>query len=130
MVWVTVVVLAAILHYLVLGMLVGRARVRYGVDAPACTGHPMFERWFRVHQNSLEMLIAFVPAVWLYGWWVSQTWATVLGCLFVAARILYTIQYVRDPATRHIGAGLSFLSVTILVLGCLYGAFRIGFGWN
>ena len=121
MVWVSAVVLLAILQYMVLGMLVGRARVWYGVSAPACTGHPKFERWFRAHQNSLEMLIAFVPALWLYGWWVSATWGVAIGLVFVAARIIYTVEYISDPKSRALGAGLSFLTIIVLVIGGLYG---------
>jgi glutathione S-transferase len=120
MVWVSAVVLLAVLQFVVLGMIVGLARGRFNVPAPATTGHPTFERLFRIHQNSLEMLIAFVPGVWLYGWWVSQTWATALGVLFLAARILYAIQYVRDPKTRAIGASLSFIIILILIVGDLY----------
>ena len=120
MVWVSAVVLLAVLQFVVLGMLVGLARGRYKIHAPATSGHPTFERLFRAHQNSLEMLIAFIPGVWLYGWWVSQTWATALGIVFLVARLLYTIQYVNDPKTRQIGASLSFLIVTILIVGDLY----------
>lgn len=125
MVWVSAVVLVAVLQYLVLGMMVGRARVRYHIVAPACTGDPIFERWFRVHQNSLEMLIAFIPSVWLFGMWVSPTWATGIGVLFIAARIIYAAQYISDPKTRELGAGLSFLSTVVLVLGAIYGLIRI-----
>jgi glutathione S-transferase len=128
MVWVSAVVLLAILQFVVLGMMVGMARGRFGIHAPATTGHPTFERLFRAHANSLEMLIAFIPGVWLYGWWVSQTWAAGLGLLFVLARILYTIQYVRDPKTREIGAGLSFIVVLVLIVGDLYAVLRLGFG--
>jgi len=126
MVWVSAVILLAILQYLVIGALVGRARGWYGVAAPATTGHPKFERWFRVQQNSLEMLIAFIPAMWLYGWWVSPTWAVGIGLVFVAARIIYSIQYIQEPGSRHVGAGLSFLSVFALVIGGIWGAVRIG----
>lgn len=125
MAWVSAVVLIAILQFVVLGMIVGAARGRFNVPAPATTGHPTFERLFRVHQNSLEMLIAFIPGVWLYGWWVSQTWATALGLIFLAARFIYAIQYVRDPKTRTIGAGLSFIIVLILIVGDLYGVARL-----
>lgn len=125
MVWVSAVVLVAVLQYIVFGIMVGMARGRFNVAAPAVAGHPTFERLFRVHQNSLEMLIAFIPGVWLYGWWVSQTWATALGILFIAARIIYAIQYVRDPKTREIGAGLSFLVIIILVVGDLYSVVRL-----
>ena len=129
MVWVSVVILLALLQYMVVGSLVGVARGRYHVAAPAVTGHPMFERWFRVHQNSLEMLIAFVPAMWLFGWWVSQAWATAIGLVYVAARILYTVQYLKDPKTREIGAGLSFLAIFVLIVGCLIKAVAIGLGY-
>jgi glutathione S-transferase len=125
MLWVTAVVVIALLQYIALGMAVGIARGRFGIRAPATTGHPTFERLFRAHANSLEMLIAFVPGVWLYGWWISQTWATSLGIVFIAARFLYVFQYVRDPRTREIGAGLSFLVVVILLVGDLYGVVRL-----
>ena len=125
MAWVTAVVLIALLQYIALGMAVGIARGRFGVRAPATTGHPTFERLFRAHANTLEMLIAFIPGVWLYGWWVSQTWATGLGIVFIAARFLYVFQYVRDPRTREIGAGLSFVVVIILLVGDLYGVVRL-----
>lgn len=126
MVWVSAVVLVAILQFIVLGMLVGMARGRFNVPAPATTGHPTFDRLFRAHQNSLEMLIAFIPCIWLYGWWVSQTWATALGLIYLAARIIYVIQYVKDPKSRHFGAGLSFVILFILVLGDLYAVLRLG----
>ncbi len=128
MVWVSAVILLALLQYMVLGVLVGLARGRYKVAAPAVTGHPLFERWFRVHQNSLELLIAFIPAMWLFGWWVSQAWATGIGLVYVAARILYAIQYVRDPTSREFGATLSFLAIFVLIIGGLYQAAMIGFG--
>jgi uncharacterized membrane protein YecN with MAPEG domain len=125
MVWVSAIVLVAVLQFLVLGMLVGLARGRYKIAAPATSGHPAFERLFRVHQNSLEMLIVFIPSIWLYGWWVSQTWATGLGVVFLVARILYAIQYTQEPRSRRIGAMLSFLILTILVVGDLYAVLAL-----
>jgi hypothetical protein len=125
MVWVSAVILLAVLQYVITGLIVGRARVWYGVAAPACTGHPKFERWFRVHQNSLEMLIAFIPAMWLFGWWVSPTWAVGIGLFFVAARILYTAEYVAEPRTRALGAGISYITIIALVVGGIAGLVRI-----
>jgi uncharacterized MAPEG superfamily protein len=57
---------------------------------------------------------------------VSQTWAVGIGLVFVAARILYSIQYIVDPRTRAFGAGLSYLAVFVLVIGGIVGAVRIG----
>ena len=125
MVWVSAVILLAILQYVVIGLIVARARVWYAVPAPACTGHPKFERWFRVHQNSLEMLMAFVPAMWLFGWWVSPTWGVAVGLFFVAGRIIYAAQYVAEPRTRMLGALLSYFTILVLVIGGLWGLIRL-----
>ena len=38
------VAVLAVIQYMVFSVLVGRARVRYGVKAPATSGHEMFER--------------------------------------------------------------------------------------
>jgi uncharacterized membrane protein YecN with MAPEG domain len=121
---VAIVIVIALLEYVVFGALVGRARGRYGVKAPATSGHEVFERYFRVHYNTLELLVAFVPAMWLFGTYVSPTWAALLGLVFVAGRILYLLSYVKDPAKREIGFGLSVLPIGVLLIGALWGAAR------
>ena len=45
---VAIVTLVALLVYFYMGMRVGRGRVLYGITAPAVTGHPDFERAYRV----------------------------------------------------------------------------------
>ena len=45
---VAVVIALALIEYLLFAILVARARVRCHVPAPATTGHPVFERYFRV----------------------------------------------------------------------------------
>ncbi len=46
--FVVLIAALALLEYVFFGYLVGRARGRYGVNAPAVTGEPMFERYHRV----------------------------------------------------------------------------------
>lgn len=46
--WVELIAVCAVIEYLVLGTLVGRARGKYKVAAPAITGNPVFERYYRV----------------------------------------------------------------------------------
>jgi glutathione S-transferase len=111
-----VVILLALLEYSVFSGLVGRARGRYGVKAPAMTGHPQFERAHRVHQNTLEALIVFVPAVWIYGLYVSAKWGAALGLVFIVARAIYAVGYLRDPEKRGPGAGLTFLVNGVLLI--------------
>jgi glutathione S-transferase len=121
---VSIVVLIAAIEFMVLGGMVGRARAKYGVAAPAISGHPIFERHFRVHYNTLEQLIVFVPAIVLFGIHVSDLWGAILGAVFVIARIPYAIGYVSDPKKREIGSILGFSALIPLVLGALYGAIR------
>ena len=121
---VAVVIVLALLEYVVFGMLVGRARGLYGVKAPAISGHEIFDRYFRVHQNTLELLVAFVPAMWLFGLYVDSRWAALLGLVYVVARILYLRGYVKDPAKREIGFGMSVLPILVLLVGALWGAAR------
>jgi len=124
MMWVTAVILLALIEFLVLGMLVGRARAKYAIAAPAVTGNEMFERYFRVHYNTLEHLIVFIPAIWFFGTYVSPLWASVLGVVYLIGRIVYAIGYIKAPEKRGAGMGLSMLPNVILVLGALIGSVR------
>jgi len=119
--FVALVGLLALLQYLVFGVLVGRARGKYGVKAPAVTGHEVFERYFRVQQNTLELLVVFLPALWLFALYVSATWAAILGTVYLVGRVLFLRGYVADPSKREIGFGLSFLPILVLVIGALIG---------
>jgi len=121
---VAVVIALALFQYVVFAMLVGWARGKYGVKAPAVTGHEIFERYFRVHQNTLELLVAFVPAIWLFGLYVDPTWAALLGLVYLVARVLYLRGYVANPAKREVGFALSVLPVFVLLAGALWGAGR------
>jgi uncharacterized MAPEG superfamily protein len=114
-------ILLALLEYALMAALVGRARGKYGVQAPATTGHPQFERVNRVHVNTLENLVLFVPAVLIFAHYVSPAWAAGLGFLFVIARALYAVGYLKAPEKRALGAGLTGLAVMTLVLGGLVG---------
>jgi uncharacterized MAPEG superfamily protein len=121
---VAVVIALALVQYVVFAMLVGWARGKYGVKAPAVTGHETFDRYFRVHQNTLELLVVFVPAIWLFGIYVDPTWAALLGLVYLVARVLYLRGYVADPAKREVGFALSVLPVFVLLAGALWGAGR------
>lgn len=116
--------LLALLEYIGMGWLVGRARAKYGIAAPAMTGHPDFERTNRVHVNTLENLIIFLPAVWIFATYVSVRWAAVLGFVFVAARAVYAAGYLKAAERRGVGAGVTGIVVVVLVVGGLIGLAR------
>jgi len=119
-----IVIILAVLEYIVFGILVGRARGRYGIKAPATTGHDVFERYFRVHQNTAETLIAFIPAISLFALFLNPNWAAWIGLVYIIGRIVYFRAYVADPAKRSAGYGLSIFPILVLLIGGLIGAIR------
>jgi uncharacterized MAPEG superfamily protein len=119
---VTIVIVLALLQFVTFGFLVGSARARYGVKAPAITGNEVFERYFRVQQNTLELLVSFVPSVWLFGLYVSPLWAAGLGAVYLVGRVVYFKAYVADPAKRGAGFGLSMLPIAAMMIGVLVAA--------
>ena len=58
-----IVGLLALLEYWIFLIMTGQARGRFGVAAPATTGHPVFERYFRVQMNTIEQLVLFLPGL-------------------------------------------------------------------
>ena len=124
MAYVDIVTALALLQFVVFGFKVGRARGRHGVKAPAVTGNETFERYFRVQQNTLEQLIVFLPGLYLFSHYFKPQVAAVLGAIYLIGREIYAFTYVKDPAKREIGYGLTFLPTVILVLGGLFGAVR------
>lgn len=124
MAWVSLVIVLALIEFFVFLFQVGRARDRYGIAAPATTGNEIFERHFRVQQNTMEQLLLFLPSIWLFGTFISATWAAALGAIFIVGRAIYAVTYVRDPKSRSVGFLLSMLPNAVLMLGALYGAIR------
>ncbi|MEJ6593498.1 MAG: MAPEG family protein, partial [SAR86 cluster bacterium] len=115
--YLTIVTLLALIQFIWLGARVGAARGKYGVSAPATTGHDLFERHYRVHYNTLEALVVFLPALWAFGYYLGQYWAAGLGVVYLVGRVIYAISYVKDPKSRGMGMLLSSLPVYILLLG-------------
>jgi uncharacterized MAPEG superfamily protein len=120
--YVAIVALLALLQYVAFGMAVGHARAKYGVKAPSIAGHEVFERYFRVQQNTLELIVVLLPALWLFAQYVDAAWAAALGVVYLVGRTLYFFGYVRDPAKRELGFALTALPIVVLLLGALIGA--------
>ncbi len=109
--------------YFVLGGMVSQARGKYGVPAPTTTGDPGFERVYRIHQNTGEQLIVFLPSLWMFAFHVSDLWATALAVVFIAGRIIYARSYFTDPASRAPGFMIGAGATVILLVGAVIGAF-------
>ncbi len=118
---VAMVTVISLILFLWMGIRVGSARQRHAVTAPATTGHPEFERHFRVQANTLEGLVLFLPSLWLFAIYVYEPIAAGLGLVWVIGRIMYMMSYVKDPAKRGRGFGIQALAMLVLLIGALGG---------
>ena len=116
-----VVTLAALITYQGTAMAVGQARVKHKVMPPATSGPEEFERALRVQQNTLEQLVFFLPTFWLAALLGSETWACLLGFIWVGGRVAYGIGYRQAPGKRGPGFGISFLSSVALLVMAIVG---------
>ena len=103
------------------GLAVARARGTTGLKAPATTGHPDFERAYRVQMNTLEWLPIMLPALWLFALYVSDPWAAVVGLVWIAGRVMYMIAYQAAAEKRGRGFLVQWLATVVLWLGALAG---------
>jgi glutathione S-transferase len=126
--YVDLVALLAVAQLVFFSVLVGRARGRYGVKAPAVTGHELFERAYRVQMNTLELLVAFLPALFIAARYWPQEYVAIIGAVYLLGRLVYWRSYTRAPASRGLGFILSILPVLALLLAALVGVVRTGLG--
>jgi len=66
--------------------------------------------------------VLFLPSLWLFGTYVSDPLAGILGLCWTGARALYASQYYEDASKRGPGAALTFLISILLLIGGTIGA--------
>ena len=103
---------------------VGRARGKYQIKAPAVSGHEQFERAYRIQLNTIENVLMFLPALWLYAIFIGDKGAGDSGVIWLIARIWYSVAYQYNPAKRGLGFLISILVVAGLWAGAAYGIFH------
>ncbi|MCX7514860.1 MAPEG family protein [Frateuria hangzhouensis] len=115
------VTLLAVLLMFGTAFAVGRARGRYGIHAPATSGHPAFERAFRVQMNTLEAALLFLPTLWLAAAYGFAFWAGIAGLAWLAGRIWYALAYLREASRRGAGFALGMLAWVATLLMAVLG---------
>ena len=115
------VTLLAVVLYFFTGLLVARARQKFGIAAPAMSGHPGFDRAFRVQMNTLEWMPIFLPLLWLFALYVSDWAAAVIGLVWIGGRVFYVIGYSAAAEKRHQGFFIQALAASALLIGALGG---------
>lgn len=124
---VAIVTILALGQFILFSIQVGSMRGKHGIKAPATTGHPEFERVFRVQQNSMEQLVAFIPALWMFGYLVNPLWGAAMGLVFIIGRFIYRSSYVKDPAARGMGFTITFVPTAVMLVWGLIAAVKAYF---
>jgi len=122
--WSALITILVLLLYFYMGGVVGRMRGRHSIAAPAISGHPEFERAFRVHANTLEQLVVFLPLLWLATILFQRglAWLPALvGLIFLVGRIVYMQRYMSAPQTRGPGILIGMLGMLGLLVLAIIG---------
>jgi uncharacterized membrane protein YecN with MAPEG domain len=102
-----------------MALTVARAHAKVGILAPTMTGDPYLERSIRGHLNTVEWTPIFFPALWLFALYWSPKWASIIGAVWIAGRILYFVGYLASPEKRFPGFFIQAIAVFTLSLGTL-----------
>lgn len=119
---VAIVTVLALLQFFWFGAEVGKMRVKHQCKAPATSGAPEFERMFRVQQNTMEQLVMFIPALWLYASLVNPLWGAAMGVVYLVGRFIYRSAYLKDPGGRSMGFMITVLPTSIMLVWVLIAA--------
>ena len=122
--WIVVITVLATLQFVWFGIQVGSMRAKHEVKAPAMSGPPAFERMFRIHYNTMEQLVVFLPALWLYAHMVNPIWGAGIGAVYLVGRFIYRAAYLKDPSGRSLGFALSSLPAMVMLVWVLVVAVR------
>ncbi|MBT8083215.1 MAG: MAPEG family protein [Gammaproteobacteria bacterium] len=117
-----IVTFLALAQYVLFGIMVGSMRQKYSVPAPQETGPEPFERMNRVHLNTAEQLIVFIPALWMHALYASPLYGAIIGLFFIAGRFIYRAAYLKDPGSRGTGFTMTFVSSAVLLIWALVAA--------
>ena len=119
---VAIITILALLQFVFFGIKTGQMRAKHGVKAPDIIGDPEFMRMFRIHQNTMEQLVVFIPALWIFSHYFEPTWGAGIGLIYIASRFVYFLGYLKDAGDRGKGFGIGFATLMVLTVGSIVGA--------
>jgi glutathione S-transferase len=115
------ITLLTVLLMFVTSVIVGKARVKYEIMAPATSGHEMFDRAYRVQMNTMEAALMMLPSLWIYAIFNGETGAFAMGVIWLLGRAWYAQSYLSNPARRGPGFGIALVALAGLWFGALVG---------
>jgi glutathione S-transferase len=117
------VTILAILVVFWTGLRVAGMRGKHNIQAPATTGHPEFDRAYRVQMNTMEQFVIFLPLLWLADafFHMLPLLTGALGLVWIVGRIVYAQAYMADPSKRSLGFTISILATAGLLILSIVG---------
>jgi glutathione S-transferase len=116
-----IITVLAVVLTIVFAVRVSLLRVKYKIDGPAVTGHPQLERAVRVHANTVEQMVVFLPLLWLGAMLYSETIAFWLGIAWLVGRAAYMVGYMISPPKRAPGLIITLVALTGLLVITIMG---------
>ncbi len=116
-----IVTIIALVYTFVLSGKAGAMRGKHSVNAPATTGNVEFEKAFRIHANTIEQLVLFLPLLWLATAVIGDMWAALVGAVWIVGRYVYAEAYMTAPETRTKGMIMTVAPTAILALVAVVG---------
>lgn len=118
-----IVTILAIVFVFYTGLHVARMRGKHNVHAPATSGHPEFERAYRVQMNTLEQFVLFLPLLWIAtSYFRTLGWlAPAFGLLWIIGRIVYMQGYMAAPEKRELGFAITMIGNAALLILSIIG---------
>jgi uncharacterized MAPEG superfamily protein len=119
------IICLALFEYIFFAMKVGFSRRKFGIIAPSMTGNLEWERLNRIHQNTLEIYMIFIPSIIGFAYYVDELWATVIGAFVLVARIIFYLGYKESHKKRMLGVFMTSLGNYTLLVGTFIAVVRI-----
>jgi glutathione S-transferase len=110
------VTLLTLVIYIGMAIMVSRIRRKTNTPVPGMDGPPEFLRAFRIHQNTAEQLILFIPLLWIAALSSHDEVAAGIGMLWPVSRIIYARGYMKDPAKRLPGFVMGIAVLLVLLI--------------
>jgi len=116
-----IVTILSVLLYFYISTRVSVARRKFSVKLPATSGHPDFERVFRVHMNTLEWMPIYLPLLWLAAVYLNDLAAAAVGIVWIIGRAMYLAGYTEAVAKRSRGFFIQATACIVLLIGAVAG---------
>lgn len=116
-----IVTLLVVAFYFFVATRVAVAHGKFGVKLPAMSGHPDFERIYRVQMNMLEWMPTFLLPLWLSAIYFSDAAAALVGLLWLIGRVVYFLGYREAVEKRLPGFFVQSIACMLLFAGAIAG---------